>query len=131
VHTRPAARRLTDVRKLFVLPTGDELDAHLREEIRSQLGNRVEIATASSMADAHLKVEVTDEGGNRVVGAAGRIFGLKGKKKAVVRITEPLHRTVLWSAEAGDGKAVLGAFGDGGKRLASRIAKQLKEDWDK
>jgi serine/threonine-protein kinase len=131
VHTKPAARRLTDVRRLFVLPTGDELDTYLREEIRSQLGNRVELATASSMADAHLKVEVTDEGGNRVVGAAGRIFGLKGKKKAVVRITEPQHRTVLWSAEAGDGKAVLGAFGDGGKRLASRIAKQLKEDWGK
>jgi hypothetical protein len=129
--TRPAPRRLTDIRKLYVVPSGDELDKHLRQELRTELGSRVDLANTAGQSDAQLKVEVVDEGGNRVVGAAGRIFGLKGKKRAIVRITEPQHKTVLWSAEAGDNKAVLGAFSDGAKRLASRIAKQLREDWGK
>jgi serine/threonine-protein kinase len=129
VVTKPSPKRLGDVRRIYIAPTGDELDGLLRDEIREQLRGRVEVAGAASAADAHLLVEVTDEKGNRVVGGVGRIFGFRGKKKATVRVVEPRQKSVLWSAEAGDNKAVLGAFGDGAKRLAARIAKQLKEDW--
>jgi hypothetical protein len=87
--------------------------------------------TSASAADAQLKVEVSDEQGNRVVGTAGRIFSMKSKKRAIVQIVETQNKKMLWNAEAGDNKAVLGAFGDSVNRLASRIAKQLKEDWGK
>ncbi|MCX6627357.1 MAG: serine/threonine-protein kinase, partial [Candidatus Solibacter sp.] len=126
-----AARRLKDIRKLYIVPTKDELDDYLRENIRSDMGGLVEVTDSASGADASLRVEVQDEHGNRVVGAAGRLFGLKGKRRAVVQVVDQRDRRILWSAEAGDNKAVLGAFGDGARRLASRIAKQLREDWRK
>jgi hypothetical protein len=129
--SRPVPTRLTEVRKLYIVPMDGEIDDLLREELRSQLQGKAEITNSAGSSDAQLKIEVTDEKGNRVVGGFGRIFGFKSKRKATVQIVEPQRRRVLWSAEAGDGKAVLGAFSDGAKRLASRIARQLREDWSK
>src|SRR5438128_8988537 len=107
------------------------MDDLLRQELRTQLAGKVDVTNSAGAADAHLRIEVSDETGNRVVGGVGRIFGLKAKHKAVVQIVDPQRKKVLWSAEAGDKKAVLGAFSDGAKRVASRIAKRLRDDWGK
>jgi hypothetical protein len=121
--------RLADVRKLYIVPADGEIDDLLRDELREQLRGKAEVIRTATSADAQLKIDITDEKGNRVVGGFGRLFGFRSKRKALVQIVEPQRKRVLWSAEAGDGKAVLGAFSDGAKRLASRIAKQLREEW--
>jgi serine/threonine protein kinase len=129
----PAARRavrgLRDVRTLFVRPMPGNFDETLRVEIISELGDRFRLVTSAGAADAVLEILMDDEGGGpRVVGQAGRILGISGKKKVTVTMVEQQQHRVLWSAEAGDRKSYFGSFGDGGKRMASRIAKKLKHD---
>jgi serine/threonine-protein kinase len=126
-----AITRLRDIHKLYIVPIEGEIDQYLREEIGSELAGKVTVVSSAAAADASLRLEVQDDKGNRVAGAAGRIFGVRSKRRAIVRIVEPAEKRVIWSAESGDKKAVLGAFGDGEKRLASRIAKQLKLEWER
>jgi serine/threonine-protein kinase len=128
---RRSITRLRDIHKLYIVPIEGEIDQYLREEIGSELAGRVTVVSSAAGADASLRIEVQDDRGNRVAGAAGRIFGVKSKRRAIVRIVEPAEKRVIWSAESGDKKAVLGAFGDGEKRLASRIAKQLRLEWER
>ena len=122
---------LKEVRRLYVSPLSDNLDEALREEIGKETKGRLGIARSVEASDAVMQIEVVDERGNAAVGATGRVFGLKSKHKAIVKIVEPHSKKVLWSAEAGDKAGVLGRpFGDAVRRMASRIAKQLREDWE-
>jgi hypothetical protein len=103
----------------------------LREEIGKETKGRLGIARSVEASDAVMQIEVVDERGNAVVGATGRVFGLKSKHKAMVKVVETHSKKVLWNAEVGDKAGVLGRpFGDAVKRMASRIAKQLREDWE-
>lgn len=128
----PRARsiqRLRDIHTLQVQADSKDLTAYLCEEIASQFGGQVRTVTGN--ADAIMTIDVEEQHGKRVIGAAGRVFGLKGKKHAMVEIVDHSEGHVLWSAEAGDRQAVVGAFGDGAKRLAARIVKQLRAEWDR
>jgi serine/threonine-protein kinase len=121
---------LKEVRRLYVSPLSDNLDEALRDEIGKETKGRLGIARSVEASDAVMQIEVVDESGNAVVGATGRVFGLKSKHKAIVKVVESHSKKLLWSAEAGDKAGVLGRpFGDSVKRMASRIAKQLKEAW--
>ena len=128
--SRRAIRYLKDVRTLYVRPMPQNFDQTLRAEIRSELGGRFNLVSTAGAADAVLEVlaDGDETGGPSVVGQAGRILGISGKKKISVTMIEPQQHRVLWSAEAGDRRSFLGSFGDGGKRMASRIAKKLKHD---
>jgi hypothetical protein len=128
----PPLRRLREVRRISVeSPKQDELDKFLREELAEELKSKVEVVRRSSSADAILRVELEEDQSGIVVGTAGRVLGMKGKRKAIAKVVDRRHGNVLWKAEAGDRQAVVGAFGDGAKRIASRIAKQLNKDWGK
>jgi hypothetical protein len=127
----PALQHLRDIHKIIVQSKQPDLDEDLKAALQAELGSRVEIVRSAAAADAILRIDVADEQSGKVAGAAGRVFGVKGKHKAVAQVVDRRQGRVLWSAEAGDRQAVVGAFGDGAKRLASRIAKQLRKDWDK
>jgi serine/threonine protein kinase len=128
----PSVIHLRDVRRLYVSQLSDNLDEALREAITKETKGRLAIAKSVEAGDAVMQIEVEDEQGNAVVGTAGRVFGLRNKHKAIVKIVDPRTKKVIWSAEAGDKQGILGRpFGDAVKRMASRIAKRLREDWDR
>jgi len=126
---RKAIHSLGEVKSLYVRPMPQNFDQTLRVEIKSELGDRFKLLSGPGGADAVMEIVMEDEArGPAVVGSAGRILGISGKKKVSVTIIEPQQRKALWSAEAGDRKTYFGSSGDGGKRMASRIAKKLKHD---
>ena len=126
-----AIRGLKDVRALLIRPMPRNFDQTLRLEIRNEMGERFRLVSNAAAADAVLEILMDDDagaGGPAVVGQAGRILGITGKKKVSVTMVDLQQHRVLWSAEAGDRKTYFGSFGDGGRRMASRIAKKLRHD---
>lgn len=122
----PKVRRLSEVRRLGVEAAEPELRNFLFQELEGAFRGRLNIIR-SGPADAVLRVKLEEEGGNKVVGAAGRVFGMRGKVRAVAEIAEARDGVVLWQSVAGDRS--FGGLGNGARRVASRVAKQLKDDW--
>jgi tRNA A-37 threonylcarbamoyl transferase component Bud32 len=122
------ARSLAEVKTLYIRPALEEFDTALREQIGHELGGRLEIAQSDRKADAELSVAIVDSRGNRISGAAGRVVGLKGSKKAIATITDASGKQQLWKAEVDDRHNILTPLGDDMKRLASRLAKRLRSD---
>ena len=120
---------LLNVNTLFIRPMPNNFDEDLREAIAKELGARIRLVLGSADADAFLEITLDDnKGGGAVVGTTERWLGLKGGQKAVVRMVEARSGRVLWSAEAGDRSVFAGHLGDGGRRIASRLAKRLRHD---
>ena len=126
---RAVVRRLRDIRRMAVESSEAELTGNLREELEVAFRGHLEIVKPGAPADATLRIKVEEEGGNKVVGTAGRIFGMKGKFKATAEVLQKPDGVVLWHDVEGDRS--FGGMGDGARRLASRVAKQLKDDWEK
>jgi eukaryotic-like serine/threonine-protein kinase len=118
--------RLSEVKHLYLKPLDEAFDDALRREISDELGGRVEIVNSSGRAEAVLDVDIEEEGGGKVA-AAGRIFGLKNKVRAKARVRTRVDNKVLWVTEVGDRQPL--GLGDTAKRIAGRIAKQLRSDW--
>jgi len=120
---------LLNVNTLFIRPMPNNFDEDLREAIAKELGPRLRLVLGPADADAFLEITLdADKGGSAVVGTTERWLGLKGGQKAIVRMVEARSGRVLWSAEAGDRSAFAGHLGDGGRRIASRLAKRLRHD---
>jgi len=120
---------LLNVNTLFIRPMPNNFDEDLREAIAKELGPRLRLLLGPEDADAFLEITLdADKGGSAVVGTTERWLGLKGGQKAYVRMVEARSGRVLWSAEAGDRSAFAGHLGDGGRRIASRLAKRLRHD---
>jgi hypothetical protein len=79
---------LADVKTLYIRPVSDEFDSALQEQMEHELSGRLEIVKSARKADAVLSVAIVDSHGNRLSGAAGRVTGLKGSKKAVATMTD-------------------------------------------
>ena len=125
---RPTVRRLGDIQRLSVDTAEPELRAFLYQELEEAFKGKLNIVKTPGPADAVLRVKLEEEdGGNKVVGAAGRVFGMKGKVRAVAEVAEMRDGVVLWHSVAGDRS--FGGLGNGARRVASRVAKQLKDDW--
>lgn len=127
--TQPAPRsvkRLTDVRRLSVDAMEPEVRNFLYQELEEAFRGQLNIIRTGP-ADAVLRVRLEAEGGNKVVGAASRVFGMKDKVRAVAEVAEARDGVVLWKSVAGDRS--FGGLGNGARRVASRVAKQLKDDW--
>ena len=120
-------RRLGDIRRLGVDTAEPELRNFLLQELEEAFRGRLNIVKSGAGADAVLRVKLEEEGGNKMVGAAGRVFGVKGKVRAIAEVAEAREGVVLWHSVAGDRS--FGGLGNGARRLASRVAKQLKDDW--
>jgi len=120
---------LLNVNTLFIRPMPGNFDEDLREAIAKELGPRLHLVLGPGEADAFLEITLdADKGGAPVLGTTERWLGLKGGQKAIVRMVEAHSGRVLWSAEAGDRSAFAGHLGDGGRRIASRLAKRLRHD---
>lgn len=118
--------RLNQVRRLYVKPVESRLDAALKNELAQELAGLTQIVTTSSRADAVLEVKI-EEDSSGMVGTAGRVMGLKNRVKANAVIRSRADGTILWKGDAGD-KQPLG-MGDSAKRLADRLAKQIRSKW--
>ncbi len=120
---------LLNVNTLFIRPMPNNFDEDIREAIAKELGPRLRLVLGPGDADAFLEITLgEDKGGGAVVGTTERWLGLKGGQKAIVRMVEARSGRVLWSAEAGDRSVFAGHLGDGGRRIASRLAKRLRHD---
>ena len=120
---------LSNVNTLFIRPMPNNFDEDLREAIAKELGPRLRLVLGPGDADAFLEIKLdADKSGGAVVGTTERWLGLKGGQKAIVRMVEAHSGRVLWSAEAGDRSVFAGHLGDGGRRIASRLAKRLRHD---
>ena len=100
------------------------LDEDLKQTIKAELGSKVEIVQSAGLADAVLRIEVVEDQAGKV----GRAFGVKNKHKAMAQVVEKRQGHVLWTTEAGDRADM---SGEGARKIASRIAKQLHKDWEK
>ncbi|MGA2328996.1 MAG: serine/threonine-protein kinase [Bryobacteraceae bacterium] len=124
----PAVSRLADVKRLYLQPGPADFDGYLRDQLHSELGGRLQLAASAAEADAVLHVLIQDQRGNPVFGAAGRVVGLKGTKKAIATIQDRSGKRQLWQAEVDDRHSIVAPMRDDMKRLASRLAKRLRAD---
>jgi hypothetical protein len=120
----PPLQHLREIRKIMVQSKEPALDEDLKQTIQAELGSRVEIVRSAGLADAILRIEVVEDQAGKV----GRAFGMKNKHKAMAQIVEKRQGRVLWTTEAGDRQDM---SGEGARRIASRIAKQLRKDWER
>jgi len=114
------------VHRLYIEKMADELDSHIKEEIRKQMPG-LSLLSQRSGADAIMKgsAEKHDDTGSTVTRG---YLGIKSTYSATVRITDAEGVNLLWSAEAGDSRALIGAFRRGGpKKVAERIVENLKK----
>jgi hypothetical protein len=100
------------------------LDEDLKQAIQTELGSRVALVQSAALADAVLRIEVVEDQAGKV----GRAFGVKNKHKAMAEVVDKRQGHVLWTTEAGDRQDL---SGEGARRIASRIIKQLRKDWEK
>ena len=121
-------RSLADVRTIYLAPMPENLDLYVRTEVEKELAGKVRVVSSAAAADAVMSVALEDERGNRVTGAAGRLVGLKGTKRAVAALSDRSGTRQLWTATVDDRHSLVTALGDDLKRLASRIAKRLRGD---
>lgn len=131
LEPKPASKpkvpfRLNEVKHLYIKPVDESFDDALRREVLDELDGRAELVNSMNKADAYLEVQVEEEGGGKAA-AAGRIFGLKNRVRAKARVLTRIDNKVLWVTEVGDRQPL--GFGDAAKRIAGRIAKQLRSDW--
>jgi serine/threonine-protein kinase len=124
----PEVTSLAAVKMLYLRPANPDLDDLLREELKTELDGRMALATTPSAAEAIMDVVIQDQHGNAVSGAAGRVVGLKGTRKAIVTIQDRSGKHVLWKAEVDNKHSLVTAMRDDTRRLASRIAKRLRSD---
>jgi len=120
----PPLQHLREIRRIAVLSKEPSLDEDLKKMIKAELGSKVEVVSSAALADALLRIEVVEDQAGKV----GRAFGVKNKHKAMAQVVEKRQNRVLWTTEAGDRNDL---SGEGGRRIASRIAKQLHKDWEK
>jgi serine/threonine-protein kinase len=118
----PRPPNLHGVKRLYVAKMAEDLDKHIRDEIREKLPK---LRLAGRRADADAVMEASTQ---RRGGAARATAGMKSDFAATARITDFDGTNLLWSAEAGDARALVGAFKRGGPKLvAERLVENLKK----
>ncbi|HEY3741064.1 MAG TPA: hypothetical protein VGL53_14535, partial [Bryobacteraceae bacterium] len=120
----PPLQHLREVHRLFVQSKDPTLDQDLKQAIQTELASQVTIAPSAASADAILRIEVVEDQAGKV----GRAFGAKNKHKATAQVVEKRQGHVLWSDEVEERQDV---SAEGGRKIASKIAKQLRKDWGK
>jgi len=119
-------RNLHAIQGLYVEKMANELDAHIKAEIRKQLPS-LQLVARRADADAVMKgkVEKDNDTGSTVTRG---YLGIKSEYSADVRITDIDGVNLLWSGEAGDARALIGAIKRGGpKKVAERLVSNLRK----
>jgi hypothetical protein len=113
-----------DIKKLYVDPMVNDLDAYLKAEFSKQLSGRITIVLKPEDADAVM----TGTGEwHKGTGAAitGRYLGLHDTATGAVSVLS--KENLLWASEAGDRSIWWGALKRGGQRkVADRIVHNFK-----
>jgi hypothetical protein len=78
-------------------------------------------------ADAVLWIVFQDDKGGSARNAADRLKKLKGTITATAALRTRVGGKTLWSGEANDKRGLFGKFGDKAKRLAARLAEELRD----
>jgi predicted Ser/Thr protein kinase len=127
IPAAPPVRSIREIQTLLVERMSEGLDGFIRDEIRMQLHNRLEVVSSPEQADAIMRCDVEkEEGGHKVTNATARVFGAKGHESATVRVYDRSGRQLLWEEEVTDKRGVMGIHG-GENKLASRIVGKLKK----
>jgi hypothetical protein len=117
---------LQSIRSLYIEKMEEQFDENIKDEIRKQLP-ALHLAAGRADADAVMKgtVEKRDNTGSKVTRG---YLGMKSEYSATVTITDIGGIGVLWSGDAGDARALVGAIKRGGlKRVAERIVGELRK----
>ncbi|HEV8042622.1 MAG TPA: protein kinase [Bryobacteraceae bacterium] len=127
IPAAPPVRSIHEIQTLLVDRMPQGLDGFIRDEIRMQLHNRLEVVSSLDQADAIMRCDVEkEEGGHKVTNATARVLGAKGHESATVRVYDRSGRHLLWEEEVTDKRGVMGIHG-GENKLASRIVGKLKK----
>ena len=121
-----AVRTLANVKSIFVKPLPDSLDTFLRQELRQELNGKVSLAANAESSDSVLTVTIEDERGSKVT----RFVGLKGSKRVIAKLSDQTGKREIWAASIDDRHTIVTAHRDNMQRIASRIAKRLRESVD-
>jgi serine/threonine-protein kinase len=122
----PRPKKLRAIQGLYIDKMANELDVYIRDEIRRRLpGLRLVARRADADAVMRGKVEKHGDAGSTVTRG---YLGLKSEYSAEVRITDIDGEHQLWSGEAGDSRALIGAIKRGGpKKVAERLVSDLRK----
>jgi hypothetical protein len=122
---------LRSVHKIFVDPMAHDLDKYIREEIISQMKERIVVVVDKNDADAILTgIDEEQTGAGKKL--TGRYLGLHNVATGTLSLLDKDGKVLLWSDDAGDQSVMFTALKKGGqrkvaKRLVGKFLKALKK----
>lgn len=122
----PEPATLAEVHAIYVRPAPEKFDALVAAAIRDKLKGDVEAVDADK-ADAVLWIVFQDDVGGTARNASDELEKLKGTITATAALRTRQGGKTLWSGEANDKRKLFGKFGDKTKRLAARLAEELRD----
>lgn len=110
--------------KVFIAPMEGGLDGFIAPEI---LKKKIPVKVVTREEDAeYILTGGSIKGDDKWYHT---VFGGKDKNEGNVRLVNVKEKTLVWAGEAGDRSLLWGGFRRGGQRkVADRIAKQMKDD---
>lgn len=117
---------LAEVHTIYIRPAPEKFETILADEIRDKLKGSIQLAGAQN-ADAVVTVVFQGENGATMRNASDRLDKLKGTVTATIAIRTRQSGKTLWSAAANDKRGLIGGFGSKTRRLASRLAEDLRD----
>jgi hypothetical protein len=122
----PASTTLAQVHAIYVRPAPEKFDALIASEIRDKLKGDIRVVDAAQ-ADAVLWIAFQDDKGGSAHNASDSLEKLKGTITTTAALRTKQGGKTLWSGEANDKRGLFGKFGDKTKRLAARLAEELRD----
>jgi hypothetical protein len=125
--TAQTQQQLTDVKRIFVEPMGNNFDRYLVAAISKELNGRITVVTTAADADATFKGGSMGEAKGTPDVVARRVLGMDVTSGAISLVSKD-GKVVLWAGEAGDKSIFLvGARRTGQRKVAERLAKDLRK----
>jgi hypothetical protein len=125
--TAQSQQRLSDVRRIFVEPMGNNFDQYLVAALTKELEGKITVVTTAADADATLKGGSIGEAKGTPDVVARRVLRMDVTSGAISLVSKD-GKVVLWAGEAGDKSIFLvGARRTGQRKVAERLAKDLRK----
>jgi hypothetical protein len=117
---------LAEVHTIYVRPAPGKFEELMASAIRDKLKDDIEVVEPEQ-ADAVLWIVFQDDQGSTARNASDSLEKLKGKITATAALRTRQGGKTLWTGEANDKRKLFGKFGDKTKRLAARLAEELRD----
>ena len=125
--TAQAQQRLSDIRRIFVEPMGNNFDRYLVAALSKELEGRIVVVTTAADADATFKGGSIGEAKGTPDVVARRVLGMDVTSGAISLVSKD-GKVILWAGEAGDKSIfIVGARRTGQRKVAERLAKDLRK----